>query len=70
MVISYNKRKQGTEYLKSVLGPVILEEVIAKKDLVLELKPSLVYAQMISDEEIKTGNKQNYDASLSEGVFV
>lgn len=41
MVITYNRRKQGLEYLKTVLGP-LLKGVMEKTDLNLELHPSLV----------------------------
>jgi hypothetical protein len=41
MVITYNRRKQGTEFLKTVLGP-ILKDVISH-DINLELKPQNVF---------------------------
>jgi len=41
MVITYNKRKQGLEYLKTVLGP-LLKGVIERKALNLELNPIVV----------------------------
>lgn len=40
MVIAYNKRKQGIDFLKNVVGP-ILKQVITK-DINLELKPMIV----------------------------
>ena len=40
MVIAYNRRKQGSEFLKSVLGPLLKNFIT--KDLNLELKPQNV----------------------------
>lgn len=45
MVITYNRRKQGSDYLKNVLGP-ILKSVITK-DINLELKPMMVCVLML-----------------------
>ncbi|EFA79526.1 RasGTPase-activating protein [Heterostelium album PN500] len=64
MIITYNKRKQGTDYLKAVIGP-ILSSVI-KQDLNLELKPSAVYAAIISEQEIRTGEKSTLDRNVSD----
>ncbi|EAL63601.1 RasGTPase-activating protein [Dictyostelium discoideum AX4] len=63
MIITYNKRKQGTDYLKAVIGP-ILSNVI-KQELNLELKPNLVYAAIISEQEIRTGEKSTLDRNVS-----
>eukprot|EP01117_Protostelium_nocturnum_P020952 TRINITY_DN97_c0_g1_i1.p1 TRINITY_DN97_c0_g1~~TRINITY_DN97_c0_g1_i1.p1 ORF type:complete len:852 (-),score=397.92 TRINITY_DN97_c0_g1_i1:65-2620(-) len=64
MVITYNRRKQGVEYLKSLLSPLI-KNVIGK-DVNLELRPSNVYNAMISDIEISTGEKSQLDRNLKE----
>eukprot|EP01099_Mayorella_cantabrigiensis_P000423 TRINITY_DN1192_c0_g5_i2.p1 TRINITY_DN1192_c0_g5~~TRINITY_DN1192_c0_g5_i2.p1 ORF type:complete len:570 (+),score=148.18 TRINITY_DN1192_c0_g5_i2:80-1789(+) len=65
MVITYNRRKLGLEYLKSSLSPV-LTKVIQMEDLNLELSPLLVYQQMINDIEIKTGEKSNLERNVPE----
>jgi hypothetical protein len=41
MVITYNRRKQGLDFLKNVIGP-IMKSVISK-DINLELKPQMVH---------------------------
>ncbi len=41
MVITYNKRKQGSEFLKTVLGPMI-KDMLQKANVNLELKPQMV----------------------------
>lgn len=64
MVITYNRRKQGLDFLKTVLTP-LLKEVVSK-DFNLELKPSIVYQQMINEEEIKTGEKSKLKRDLTE----
>jgi Ras GTPase-activating-like protein IQGAP2/3 len=64
MVITYNRRKQGLEFLKTVLSP-ILKNVITK-DINLELKPMMIYQTMISDQEISTGQKSTMDRNLTE----
>eukprot|EP01112_Ceratiomyxa_fruticulosa_P011633 TRINITY_DN3172_c0_g3_i1.p1 TRINITY_DN3172_c0_g3~~TRINITY_DN3172_c0_g3_i1.p1 ORF type:complete len:840 (+),score=226.31 TRINITY_DN3172_c0_g3_i1:340-2859(+) len=55
MVVTYNKRKQGSEYLRTALGPVLINAI--RKDVNLELKPSIVYQAIISEREIRTGEK-------------
>lgn len=41
MVITYNKRKQGSEFLQAVLGPMI-KDMLQKGNVNLELKPQMV----------------------------
>jgi len=53
MINSYNRRKQGLNYLRTTLKP-ILDEFI-KVNLSLELNPLQVYQAMINEHEIKTG---------------
>ncbi|KYQ88346.1 RasGTPase-activating protein [Tieghemostelium lacteum] len=65
MIITYNKRKQGTDYLKAVIGP-ILTNVIKQDNLNLELKPAAVYAAIISEQEIRTGEKSPLDRNVSD----
>jgi len=52
MVTSYNKRKQGTEYLKTVIGPSV-KKVAADSKLSLELKPKNVLSAL----EVEKGDK-------------
>jgi len=42
MVITYNRRKQGLEYLKKTLSPLLLN-LVEKSDLNLELHPLNIY---------------------------
>eukprot|EP01090_Pellita_catalonica_P007057 TRINITY_DN175_c0_g1_i1.p1 TRINITY_DN175_c0_g1~~TRINITY_DN175_c0_g1_i1.p1 ORF type:complete len:924 (-),score=207.35 TRINITY_DN175_c0_g1_i1:100-2871(-) len=65
MVITYNRRKQGLEYLKKTLGAV-LKKVMDKKDLSFELHPMAIYYNMINELEIKTGEKSTLDRNISE----
>lgn len=53
MINSYNRRKQGLEYLKETLEPLLLEFI--KINLSLELNPLQVYQAMINEHEIRTG---------------
>lgn len=64
MVIAYNRRKQGSEFLKSVLGPLLKNFIT--KDLNLELKPQNIYQAMINDREIDSGQKSTLDRNLPE----
>lgn len=48
-----NRRKQGSEYLKSTLGSLLQSAV--KQDQSLEMRPLAVYQAMISEREIRTG---------------
>jgi len=65
MVITYNRRKQGLEYLKKTLQP-LLTAVVEKGELNLELHPLQIYNAMINDNEIKTGEKSNLDRNVTE----
>lgn len=56
MVSTYNRRKQGTQYLQSVLGKV-LNNIIADNDFDLELKPQQVYNKMVNEYEVEKGEK-------------
>ncbi|EGG17353.1 RasGTPase-activating protein [Cavenderia fasciculata] len=64
MIITYNKRKQGTDYLKAVIGPILAN--VIKQDLNLELKPSAVYISIISENEIRTGEKSTLDRHVTD----
>jgi len=65
MVVTYNRRKQGLEYLRTTLGP-LLKTVMEKTDLSLELHPINIYHSMINDEEIKTGQKSTLERNIPE----
>eukprot|EP01117_Protostelium_nocturnum_P002977 TRINITY_DN13906_c0_g1_i1.p1 TRINITY_DN13906_c0_g1~~TRINITY_DN13906_c0_g1_i1.p1 ORF type:complete len:845 (-),score=237.82 TRINITY_DN13906_c0_g1_i1:97-2631(-) len=64
MVIIYNRRKQGSEFLKNAFTPVVKN--VISKDMNLELKPSIVYNTMINEMEISTGEKSQMDRNLTE----
>jgi len=64
MVITYNRRKQGLDFLKTVLAPILKD--VMTKDFNLELKPQMIYQGMISEQEIITGNKSTLDRNLTE----
>jgi len=53
MINSYNRRKQGLNYLKETLEPLLQEFI--KINLSLELNPLQVYQAMINEHEIRTG---------------
>jgi Ras GTPase-activating-like protein IQGAP2/3 len=65
MVITYNRRKQGLEYLKRTLAP-LLSVVIERNDLNLELHPLQIYNAMINETEIKTGEKSSLERNVTE----
>lgn len=70
MVITYNRRKQGLDFLKVVLAPILKEVIKKDKEVVLELKPGTIYQTMINEEEIRTGEKSNLDRNLTEDQIV
>lgn len=53
MILTYNKRKQGIEYIKNNFTNLILKEV-AQKDLNFELSPTNVYNKLLNDQEVKS----------------
>jgi len=65
MVITYNRRKQGLEYLKATLGP-LLKIVMEKTDLSLDLNPQTIYQSMINEQEIRTGEKSSLERNIPE----
>eukprot|EP01098_Paradermamoeba_levis_P003688 TRINITY_DN1650_c0_g1_i3.p1 TRINITY_DN1650_c0_g1~~TRINITY_DN1650_c0_g1_i3.p1 ORF type:complete len:454 (+),score=145.55 TRINITY_DN1650_c0_g1_i3:133-1494(+) len=69
MVVTYNRRKLGLDYLKKILSP-ILTSVIRRDDLSLELNPTIVHGQIISEIEIKTGEKSNMERNVTEDQAV
>eukprot|EP01099_Mayorella_cantabrigiensis_P006851 TRINITY_DN585_c0_g1_i1.p1 TRINITY_DN585_c0_g1~~TRINITY_DN585_c0_g1_i1.p1 ORF type:complete len:871 (+),score=226.12 TRINITY_DN585_c0_g1_i1:44-2656(+) len=65
MVVTYNRRKLGLEYLKQTLSP-ILNKFLAKEDMNLELGALGIYQNMINDIEIRTGEKCPLDRNITE----
>lgn len=65
MVIAYNRRKQGLAYLKKTLAPLV-QTVVDKNDLNLELHPLQIYIAMINESEIKTGEKSTLERNVTE----
>eukprot|EP01097_Dermamoeba_algensis_P011632 TRINITY_DN906_c0_g1_i1.p1 TRINITY_DN906_c0_g1~~TRINITY_DN906_c0_g1_i1.p1 ORF type:complete len:553 (+),score=155.09 TRINITY_DN906_c0_g1_i1:898-2556(+) len=66
MVVTYNRRKPGIEYLKKVLSP-IMKQIIGKADeLNFELNPVTIHSQMINEMEIRTGEKSTIDKNITE----
>ncbi|KYQ94186.1 RasGTPase-activating protein [Tieghemostelium lacteum] len=66
MIITYTRRKQGHEYLKQIIAPILENGVVNVPDLNLELNAVQVYQNMISEEEIKTGTKSTSNRGLGE----
>jgi len=69
MVITYNRRKQGQEYLKQIIAP-ILDAVTNIVDLNLELNAVQIYQAMITDMEIQTGARSTLSRDLPEDKIV
>jgi hypothetical protein len=65
MVITYNRRKQGVDYLKEVLGPLV-KKVMEKGKLNLDLNPKLIYQKMITETEIRTGKPSDLPRNVTE----
>jgi len=68
MIITYNRRKQGHEYLKQIIAP-ILDSVTNIVDLNLELNIVQIYQAMITDIEIQTGAKSTLNRDLPEELI-
>lgn len=65
MVLAYNKRKQGSEYLKTTLAPLI-QQVVKQQDIMLDMRPTGVHQWLINEKEIRTGEKSTLDRNLPE----
>jgi Ras GTPase-activating-like protein IQGAP2/3 len=65
MLITYNRRKQGTEYLKKTLQP-LLSSLMEKTELNLELHPLIIYQGIINDQEMETGQKSTLERGISQ----
>jgi len=55
MVLTYNKRKQGKDFIRTMLGPVISE--FLRKDENLELNARKIHQKLIQDQEVNSGVK-------------
>jgi len=55
MVLTYNKRKQGKDFIRTMLGPVISE--FLRKDDNLELNARKIHQKLIQDQEVNSGVK-------------
>lgn len=65
ILVSYNKRKLGTEYIQGAF-PTAIKTAASPDVPALELNPVVAYQAMISDIEVKTGQKSTMDRSLPE----
>jgi len=66
MVVTYNRRKPGMEYLKKALSPIMKRIISKADDLNFELNPSVIHHQLINEMEIRTGEKSTVDKNISE----
>lgn len=63
MVLQYNRRKAGFDYLKKTLrGPF---EEFLKVEINSEINPLTIYRQMISEAEIETGERSTLPRDIS-----
>lgn len=58
MIVAYNRREQGQEYLVKTLAPV-LQRFIQVKDLELEISPLKVLNSILAEEETRSGKKSS-----------
>ena len=56
MVLTYNKRKQGVEYIKNTLTSFVKDVMV--KDYQFELAPLAIYRKLQNDSDIKDGKKK------------
>eukprot|EP01132_Coremiostelium_polycephalum_P005779 gene5779-7189_t len=70
MIITYTRRKQGHEFLKQIIAPILENYVVNSPDLNLELNAVQVYQNMISEQEIQTGAKSTLNRGLGEDQIV
>jgi len=64
MVLTYNKRKQGVEYIKNTLTSFVKDVMV--KDYQFELAPLAIYRKMQNDSDIKDGKKKGGSAAKAE----
>lgn len=65
MCMTYCKRKQGVEYLKASIEPVV-RKIMQKNHIEVEINPVAIYQKMITDQEIKTGKTSDLPKNVSE----
>jgi len=58
MIIAYNRRKLGLEYLRRTFAP-LLQAVVERDELNLEVHPLLIYNAMVND--VETGEKSSLE---------
>jgi Ras GTPase-activating-like protein IQGAP2/3 len=56
MVLTYNKRKQGVEYIKTTFTSFVKEVML--KDYQFELSPLTIYRKLQNDSDVKDGKKK------------
>jgi len=64
MMSSYNRRQQGTDYLKKMLPPVVKKTL--ELEQILEMNPKSVYVAMINQDELSSGVKSTLDRNANE----
>eukprot|EP00211_Chloroparvula_japonica_P005130 CAMPEP_0119131044 /NCGR_PEP_ID=MMETSP1310-20130426/9300_1 /TAXON_ID=464262 /ORGANISM="Genus nov. species nov., Strain RCC2339" /LENGTH=838 /DNA_ID=CAMNT_0007121595 /DNA_START=153 /DNA_END=2669 /DNA_ORIENTATION=+ len=62
MIVTYNRRKQGLDYIQRVLGPVM--NTVLETDRNMELNPLTIYIKMINEAEIRTGEKTKLERQV------
>jgi Ras GTPase-activating-like protein IQGAP2/3 len=65
MVMAYCRRVQEQEFIRSLLGNVI-EQVLAKANVSLEIQPMKVYKDLINEEEMTTGGQSTLNPDATE----
>jgi len=63
MIVTYNRRKLGLTYIQKVLGPAM--NTFLETDMNMELSPMAIYANMINEQEIRTGEKSKLDRQVT-----
>ena len=66
MVLTYNKRKQGKEYLRTMLGPVFSE--FLRKEDTLDLNARKIHQKLIIDQEVTSGVKSTQRMLTDEDI--
>jgi len=64
MVLAYNNRKLGREYLVKAFSEVVLK-TLENEAVSFEVNPLRIYSQLISEYEVKTGQKSEKKKGVS-----
>lgn len=64
MIIAYNRRKAGVQYLQDTLKSPLHQ--FLDKDLDLDLNPKRIYATMRNEEEIRTGQRSELERNVTD----